>query len=553
MKFSDVALDYARGVVNGEVTSCNWVQAACKRHIKDLDNASLNYVFDQEKANRVCRFISGLRHVKGKWARDQLKISLEPWQVFILCCVFGWVDHSGNRRFRTVYIEVPRKNAKSTLTSGVGLYMLTCDGEEGAEVYSAATTRDQAKIIFQVAQQMARKDSGFREHFGIEVNAHNMNVLMSGSKFEPLSADASSLDGLNVHAGLIDELHAHKTREVFDVMETATGSREQPLLWCITTAGSNRAGICYEQHTYLTKILDGVVQDETYFGVIYTIDDGDQWHDDMAWRKANPNYGISVNPDDLARKCRKAQEMPSATNNFLTKHLNLWVNADTAWMDMRKWDACADPNLTIDDFKGEQCIIALDLASRVDIAALVQIFKRDGHYYVFGRYYLPEETIETSGNSQYDGWVRSGHMTDTPGNVIDFEYIKDDMRSYSSRFEVLEVPYDPFQATQLSVEMIQEGFPMVEMRPTILNFSEPMKELEGLVLSGKLHHNGCPILTWMVSNVVCHMDVKDNIYPRKERPENKIDGVVALIMAIGRWSVCEDTTSVYEHGDLLVL
>ena len=549
--FNDIALGYAEDVVSGKIPACKWVRAACQRHLDDLENESLPFVYDISKAERVCKFISGLQHVKGKWARERLKITLEPWQVFILCVVFGWVNENGIRRFRTVYIEVPRKNAKSTITAGVGLYMLTLDGEEGAEVYSAATTRDQARIIFQVGQQMARKDSGFREHYGLQVNAHNMNVLMTGSKFEPLSADASSLDGLNVHGGLIDELHAHKTREVFDVMETATGSREQPLLWNITTAGSNRAGICYEQRTYTTKLLDKVAVDESYFGIIYTIDDNDSWTEEASWIKANPNYSVSVSPDDLARKCRKAMEMPSATNNFLTKHLNVWVNADTAWMDMRKWNQCADQTLTPDMFEGEKCIVSLDLASKIDIAAQIQVFRRDDHYYVFGKYYLPEDTIESSGNSQYDGWARAGRLTPTPGNVIDYEYIKDDMRDFSSRFEVTEVPYDPFQATQLSVEMLQEGFPMVEMRPTVLNFSEPMKELEKLVLSGKLHHDGCPVLTWMVSNVVCHLDLKDNIYPRKERPENKIDGVVALIMALGRLMTYESTESVYKERGII--
>jgi phage terminase large subunit-like protein len=237
---------------------------------------------------------------------------------------------------------------------------------------------------------------------------------------------------------------------------------------------------------------------------------------------------------------RKAMQVASAVNNFLIKHLCVWVSADTAWMDMRAWDACADPTLSLDQFDGEPCIVALDLASKVDIAAMVMLFERDGMYYLFGRYYLPESAAEDSTNSQYSGWVRSGRLITTPGNIIDFDYIENDLRMLKSRFEITEVPFDPFQATQLATRMAAEGFPMLEMGQTVRNMSEPMKELEARVLSGRIRHDGCPVLAWMISNVVAHLDVKDNIYPRKERPENKIDGAVAAIMAVGRKVAAEN-------------
>ena len=439
----------------------------------------------------------------------------------------------------------------SSLSSGVGLYMLARDGEAGSEVYSAAVTRDQAKIVWEDAKRMVNKDQDFQSHFNVNAMAHSIFQEKTGSKFMPLSSDANSLEGLNVHCGIIDELHAHKTREVYDVLEMATGSRSQPLLWNITTAGSNRAGICYEVREYLTKVLQGVVDDDSFFGMIYTIDDGDDWADPSVWKKANPNYGISIYPDDFERLARKALEMPSATNNFLTKRLDLWVNADTAWMDMKAWDRAGDKSLRIEAFDGQECWIGLDLASKVDIAAKVLLFTREFegkvHYYAFGRYYLPESAVEESRNSQYSGWARMERLIVTPGNVTDYDYIKDDMREDSKKYQLKEVPYDPFQATQLSTEMFAEGFPMVEVRPTVLNFSEPMKSLEALVLSGRFHHDGCPVLTWMVSNVVCHRDQKDNIYPRKEREENKIDGVVALLMCLNRAIVpVEGERSCYE-------
>lgn len=579
---SAAARRYAEDVVAGQIPASKWTVAACLRSLQDLQRQNtpgFPYVFSEDAAEDLCNFLELLPHVKGKWSSPTL--TLEGWQCFVHANAFGWVHaETGYRRFRTVYIEVPRKNAKSTPTAGVGLYMVAADGEEGAECYSAATTRDQAKIVFGVAKEMARRCEGLRRAFGVAINAHNLNVLRTASKFEALSAEANSLDGLNVHFAAVDELHAHKTREVYDVLETATGSRTQSLLWNITTAGSNRAGICYEVRTYLTKILNaslsrwkenpykiegGTAEDETFFGCIWTIDDGDDWVTPEAWAKANPNLGVSVFRDDLERKCRKAMEMPSAVNNFLTKHLNVWVNADTAWMDMRAWDRCADSTLQVEQFEGMPCLVGLDLTSHVDIAAKMRVFwrdleaQRDGtttterHYYLFGRYYLPEETAEGSGNSQYSGWARAGRLVLTSGNTLDFDVIEADLREDASRFSVQEVDFDPWQARQLANRMGVEGLTMVEVRPTVANFSEPMKQLEALALTGRLHHDGDPVLAWMVSNVVAHTDVKDNIYPRKERPENKIDGVVAALMALGRaLQQPEPETSVYEERGLLV-
>jgi phage terminase large subunit-like protein len=548
MNYSAMGMRYAEQVVAGEIPACRWVQRACQRQLDDLarfKGKASPYRFNPKltgqdgrsfhPADNLCVFIERLPHVKGPLAGEP--IALEPWQAFILTTVFGWVGEDGKRRFRRSYIEVPRGNAKSTLSSAVALYMLAADREGGAEVYSLATTRDQARIVFGDAQTMARRSPGFRNRFGVEVGAHNLHVLSTGSKFEALSAEGSTLDGLNIHFGCIDELHAHKTRTVYDVVETGTGKRDNSLLWVITTAGSNRSGICYEVRTFVTKLLDGVFEDDTQFGIIYGLDDGDDWTTESALIKANPNWGISVRPEVLAPLQAKAMQLPSAVNNFKTKHLNEWVNADTAWMDMRAWEACGDSTLDIDAFAGQPCWIGLDLASKTDVAALLIVFAHPdvaGAYAVFGKYYLPEETISASGNSQYEGWMRTGRITATPGNVIDFEWIEADLLELASRFEIQAVAFDPFQATQLSTRMLSQGLPMIEVRPTVLNFSEPMKTLEALVLQKKLSHDGDPVLTWMASNVVAHLDAKDNIYPRKERPENKIDGIVALIMALSR-------------------
>lgn len=534
-----IARQYASDVVGGLIPACKYVKLACQRQLNDLDRGGWQYKFDEDRASHICRLVEKLAHIKGEWRGRP--IVMEPWQIFNLTAVFGWIDGDGYRRFKTVYNEVPRKNAKSTLTSGVGLYMLSADNEGGAEVYSAATTRDQAKIVWQDAKRMAELSPGLQRRFGVKVTANSIYVPHTDSYFKPLSRDqGGNLDGLNVHGGLIDELHAHKTREVFDVIETGTGARRQSLLWLITTAGFNRAGICYEQRAYLIKVLTGIAVDEEYFGIIYTVDDEDLeneerlYTDPEIWAKANPNWGVSVNPADVARKARKALQTPSARHNFLTKHLNVWVNADSAWMDLVSWERCGDQAMDLDQFEGQEIYVAVDLASKLDIASVAIVFERDGEVYGFVKNYLPEDAAEEGRNSQYSGWVETGQLIATPGSVTDYAWIEEDIRYLGSKFKIKELLIDPWQASYLGSRLMNEGVNVVEFNQTVKTMSESMKELEALVVSKKFKHCGCSVLTWMVSNVVCHIDAKDNIYPRKEFPENKIDGVIALIMALKR-------------------
>ncbi len=540
MTFCARANRYARQVVKGKIPAGKWTKLACQRQIDDLKRwrgKAAPYRFDRAAGNHICAFAECLPHIKGEWAKRGESIKLEDWQCFFLTTVFGWKRRDGLRRFRTAYLEVARKNAKSTIGAVIGLYMEVADGEIGAEVYSAATTRDQAKIIFETAREMARREPEIRSAYGLEVNAHNLHVVETGSKFEALSAEANSLDGLNVHCALVDELHAHKRRVVYDVLETAMGSRSQPLLVSVTTSGSDRAGICYEQRAYVIKLLERTTEDETYFGVIYTIDADDDWTDEAVWRKANPNLGVSVYVDDMRRLCAKAQTMASATNAFLTKRLDVWVNAATAWMDMRAWEACGDTSLNLEQFEGRRCFIGIDLASKIDIAAVSLLFPGDeGRYTLFGRYYLPEEAVESGRNSQYAGWVRGEKLIATEGAVNDLRAtgpIGRDVVEFCSRFDVRAIAYDPWQMTQLEQDFTELGLPVVELRPNVANFSEPMKELEALVVSDKLRHDGGPVLTWMISNIVAKLDAKDNIYPRKDFVDNKIDGGVSAIMALG--------------------
>ena len=545
---------YVRNILSGKVDACKWVKLACERWQNDYKRAEEGwlYQYNAKKADKFCLFVEKMPHIKGKWAKNKEKIRLEDWQCFIYCNVFGWYSvKTGERRFRVVYTEVPRKNAKSTMSAPVAMNLGFMDNEPGAEVYTTATKREQARIVFNIARRMAQRESGWRKKFNVEVGKHAIFNDLTDSKMEPLSADYSSLDGLNIYAAVVDELHAHKNRELFEVIETGTGARTQPLLWLITTAGTDRAGICYEQRTYCTKILERIFQDETYFAIIYTIDKDDDWTKEKSWKKANPNYGISVNPDDLRRKAKKAMNTPSAVNGFLTKHLDVWVNAGEAWMDMRQFEQCAG-QVKIEEFLGEPCYVGIDLASKLDIASMYVMFTRvedDGlpHYYFFGRNYLPEDQIEESPNAQYAGWAKTGDLITTSGSIIDYEVIETDLDQWQEDFLIEEVCYDPFQATQFATRADSRDFVMVEVGATVKNFSEPMKEMEASVIDGRFHFNNDPVLAWAVSNVVCHTDLKDNVFPRKELPQNKIDPVIACLMCINRGVVAKR-----EEGEVVI-
>ena len=420
----------------------------------------------------------------------------------------------------------------SSLSSGVALYCLVADREPGAEVYSFATTRDQAKIVFGDAKVMAEHNAPLRAQFGLQVLANALYVPTTNSTFQAKSAEGSTLDGLNTHLAVIDELHAHKTRAVYDVVETSLGKRRSSLLWCITTAGFDTSGICYEVRTMSTKVLEGVVSDETQFAIIYTIDEGDDWTTLDALEKANPNWGVSVRPEMITSLLKKAKELPSAVNNFLTKHLNIWCSASSAWMDMPAWDGNAiEADRSF--FEGLPCYIGLDIGAKNDVTAKVLLFPYGNGYMTFADFYLPEAAVEKSTNSQYKGWVEEGWITQSGGAMTDLARIEEDIREDLSRYDVKGIAFDPWNALQLATSLSNDGAPMIEYRNTVQNFSDPMKTLEALTQDKRISHDGNPVLRWMMSNVVAKLDAKDNIFPRKERYENKIDGVVALIMALG--------------------
>ncbi len=532
--FLAIARDYRSSVATGKVKACKWVKLACKRQDDDLKRyaRSGSYVWNETEAARICHFIELLTHTKGELAGQ--RVVLEPWQVFILTTVFGWRRRAdGGRRFRRVYIEVPRGSGKSTLSSGVALYCLVADREPGAEVYSFATTRDQAKIVFGDAKVMAEHNEALKKKFGLEVLANSLYVPSTNSTFQAKSAEGSTLDGLNTHLAVVDELHAHKTRAVYDVVETSLGKRRSSLLWCITTAGFDTSGICYEVRTMCTKVLEKTTDDETQFAIIYTIDEGDDWSSMESLEKANPNWGVSVRPEVITSLLQKAKALPSAVNNFKTKHLDVWCSASAAWMDMDAWNRCESAGLDLSDYEGRPCFIGLDIGAKSDITAKVRLFPDGNSFAVFAEYYLPEAAIEKATNSQYSGWVAQELITATPGAMTNLAVVEDGIREDLSRFDVKAISYDPWNALALATSLSENSAPMVEYRNTVQMVSDPMKTLEALILDGRIRHTGDPVMRWMMSNVVAKLDAKDNIFPRKERYENKIDGVVALIYAIG--------------------
>lgn len=537
------ANQYARDIVGGKIPACKWIVKACERHLSDLRSSKKSdfpYKFDPASAEKACIFVQQMPHTKGRWASKGLKIELEPWQKFFISSIFGWLRKSdGMRRFRRAVLLVPRKNGKSAIAAAIGNYMLAADGEYGAEVYCGATSERQAWEVFRPAKIMAEKNSDYRDYFGVEVNASNICVVDNGSRFEPIIGKPS--DGSSPSCAIIDEYHEHKTDEMVDTMETGMGAREQPIMLVITTAGDNLAGPCYQMQIDAQKMLEGSIDDDQTFALIYTTDEGDNWDSIESVKKSNPNFGVSVSEDFLMARLNDAKNNARKQTTYLTKHLNHWVGARNAFFNMDKWRRCADEALDIKDFSGHRCFIGLDLASKVDVAALEILFPLGGGDYVrFGRYYLPESAVDSGVSEHYKGWMREGWLTVTDGEIIDFNRIKHDILELSSQFQVEEVAYDPHQATMLVTELMEHGIPVVEMRHTVLHMSEPMKTVDGLVRAGQLRHNGDPVMTWMMSNVVAKMDAKDNVYPRKDRNENKIDGPVALIMAMGRSMAAKD-------------
>lgn len=532
----EAAAQYGRDVLTGKIITGKLTKLAVKRHDKDLkEGPNRGLFFCEDSARRALTLFSFLKHSKGEWAGQQLE--LEPWQAWIIACVFGWKNQdTDRRRFRTVYEEIARKNGKTTKLAGIGLYGLTKDDEGGPEIYSAATKRDQSRILFDESTRMIKQSRPL--HRRLDVQQYRIVNPANFGKFEPLSADGQTMDGLNPHMALVDELHAHKTAAVWDVLKSALGARSQPLIWAITTAGFDKNGICYEVRDYAIKVLQGIIDDDSFFSCIYTLDEGDDWQDEANWIKANPNLNVSISLDYLREQARQAVVMPTAKINFFTKHLNIWVTGATAWCNIEFWNACYGNYLPDEILDPVEVYLGLDLASVSDIASIGGVaIMPDGRWLTFGKHYLPEDAVDNNirkSTVPFRLWHEQGWLTLTPGNVIDFNWIKADILTYMERFNVKEIAFDRWNSSQLVNDLMELNAPMVAFGMGYASMNAPMKELERRYLAKEILHPNDPVLNWAMSNVVADQDAAGNIKPAKNKSSEKIDPAVALIMAVGR-------------------
>lgn len=497
-----------------------------------------------------------LHHVKGEWSGQPF--ALQRWQrEEIVKPLFGWKRADGTRRYRRAYIEIPRKNGKSTLAAGIGLLLLFADNEPGAEIYSAAADRDQAAIVFDVAKQMVEASPQLQRL--AEVFKRSITVPSSRSSYRVLSADAFTKHGLNAHGIVFDELHVQPNRELWDVLTTAMGARRQPLLVAITTAGYDRESICWEQHEYARQVLSGVIDDPSFFGYITAADETDDWTSPEIWAKANPGIGQTVKLEYLETECRRAQNSPAYQNTFRRLHLNQWTQQETRWLDLAAWDACGQA-VDADELAGRRCYAGLDLASTTDIAALALVFppeEPDEPYQALAYFWVPGENLVDRGRRDrvsYDGWARAGLITATPGNAIDYETIRAAIERLGERYAIGDIAFDRWGAVQMSQQLEAAGFTMVAMGQGFQSMSPPTKELLRLVVDKRLAHGGNPVLRWMADNLVVQTDPAGNIKPNKAKSTARIDGMVALIMALDRATRHgQASRSVYEGRGLRML
>lgn len=547
-----LAREYVEGVLSGDILACKFVRQACERHRRDLERQNdpgWGFYYSPGWGAHACRFLERLPHVEGAW--DSPTIVLEPWQVFGLMSVFGWrrkgqgwtadadsddlpEGYDGGRRFTDVYEEVARKNGKSAKISGVALYCLTED-EPGPQVKTAATTGDQARIVWNAAKKMAEQTPSLREAAGVECFANSIVCNRNGGSMQPINAKASTQDGLNPSMVVLDELHAHKDRALYDVLRSARGARRNPLQWVVTTAGYNLEGVCYEQRKLAAKVLEGTIEADHMFALIYTLDEGDDPLDPRVWRKANPNLGVSVFLRDMEAYAETARNSADSLIEFTTKRCNVWSGSRAPWLNLEKWKRCRG-QVDRDETRGAAAFGGLDLASVSDIAAFAAVVPWGDRFRLRVRMYVPEAAVKPRterGNVPYQRWVRDGWLIQTPGDVTDYEFIERDIRESLDFWDMQAIAYDPWNAYHLVNQLTDDGAPMVEFRQGPKSYAPAMREFERAVNSGSLEHDGNPVLQWMASNLIVRKDVNENLAPDRKNSDEKIDGLVATIMALG--------------------
>lgn len=541
---------YAQDIRDGNLVAGKLIKKAIERYYNDLETGiNRGLYFNRKAATKACSFFPKLlKHSKGKWSGKPF--ILEPWQEFLIWNIFGWENANGTRRFKVAYIQVARKNGKSTLASGIGLKMMVADGEYGAEVYVGATKKPQAYITFSEAQNMVRKSPALSEY--ITVFRHNLHSLELNAKFEPLASDSEKQDGLSPNCGIIDEYHAHKTDGLYNVIESGMGARTNPLMFVITTAGFNRHGPCYALRDVCVKILNGVVDQDQVFSLIYEMDEEDDWENSDNWAKANPSMAtIDTTLQFIKNRYSLVKTDPSKYVDFLTKNLNRWMDASDVWIEDARWMANNNP-VSLESLRGMSCYAAIDLSSTTDITA-VTLLTRDGDYFkILPFFFVPKMTAEQRTKKDgvpYDLWIREGYIEETEGDVVDYDHIRRRLSGYyvedgivkhdpnciADRVNLVRVGYDKWNASQLVNDLVNDGVRLSEFRQGFASMSAPTKEFKKLALKNQLAHGGNPVLRWMISNVEIKRDPAGNEKPDKGTSSERIDGAVASIMALGEY------------------
>jgi phage terminase large subunit-like protein len=541
--FLGLAAGYERDVLDGRIVACQPLRWAIERQQRDRKRADADpswpYVWSPEHAVAVCAFAETLPHVEGQWATPTIR--LEPWQVWLLSTLFGWRHRADvtRRRFGDCYIEIGRKNSKSVLAVVILLYCFLYEGENGPQVKCGATTRSQTDAIFVAAKKMLARMPALRKEFGLSIFANAIICDKNSGSFQPINSKSSSQDGLNPHAFCVDELHAFDDRGLYDVLASARGARRNALGLSITTAGYSLLGPAYEQRTFLLGILRRTFEVDSFFGLIFTLDEGDDPFDEAVWPKANPNLGVSVSLDDMRALAQRARFSPDARGEFLTKRLNQWLSSSSAWLSMPAWNKCADPSLKISDFAGRPCIIAADLAERDDLTCVLALFERDGILYGFPKFFLPRDVIDERSRAvpAYRVWTELGVLQATDGPMTDLTAVETYMRALVAKHDVKRIVVEQFGGQFLASKLLADGLPVLLQGKSAKLYTPGAQEIEARIRHQKFRHDGNSALTWMASNAVVERRADQSLLPKKPTPNspNKIDGIDALVLAVSEW------------------
>ena len=510
------------------------------------------FYFDKEAASKAINFIETFcTHTKGELAGKPLL--LEDWQKKIIGDLFGWKQENGLRKYRTALIQLPRKNGKTTLAASIICYVLFSEKERGNELYAAAGDRGQANILFSIVSNMVLQNKELSSR--AKVFRNSITNESKGNFFQAISSDSKTKHGYSAGCVIMDELHVQPNRDLYDTLLTSTGARIEPLFISITTAGYNKNSIGWEVYNYAKQVQNKLIEDSSFYSAIYEADLEDDITDEEVWKKANPNYGISLRKEYMRRESQRAMDVPSYQNTFKRLMLNIWTDSQTAWIGAKEWELC-EGDVDLQKLKNKECYVGLDLASTRDISALVLLFKEDEKFIIVPYFFIPEENAKKRSERDkvdYVTWIRDNHIIATNGDVTDYNFIKQKILDLGKEYLIQSICYDRWNASQMVIDLQNEGVPMEPFGQGFVSLSAPSKQLEALILGKEIIHDNNPVLKWMIANTVMEEDAAGNIKPSKKKSSEKIDGTVALVMALGCYMTEGGYNSIYDDRGLLML